>query len=122
MIRRPVTLCLFGALALLAGSLGQVLGQEEGPPAATRIDVGDMVQVTVFEGAAGLQPGNFVTLPSQAINCAGAFAVPFAGDINAAGRTLPEIEREIEQRLATRAIEPRIVVTLLARNAAPCAL
>jgi protein involved in polysaccharide export with SLBB domain len=44
------------------------------------------------------------------------FTLPFAGDIKAAGRPIPEIRREIEARLAKRAIEPAVEVTLIKRN------
>jgi polysaccharide biosynthesis/export protein len=117
MIRRLVILRLSAALALMAGSLSGALGEEKGHPAATRIEAGDVVQVAVSEPPAGIGPINSVTLPSQAINCSGVLAVPHAGDIRAAGLTLVEIAREIEQRLATRALDPRIVVTLVAKNA-----
>ena len=56
--------------------------------------------------------GNFVTLPSQTVDCDGTISVPFAGQIHAAGRTLVEIRREIEAQLAKRVVEPRITVTL----------
>jgi polysaccharide biosynthesis/export protein len=117
MIRGLVILRLSAALALMAGSHGEALGEEKGHPAATRVEAGDVIQVTVSGPSAGIEPINSVTLPSQAINCAGVLAVPHAGDIAAAGRTLAEVAREIEQRLATRALDPRIVVTLVARNA-----
>jgi len=77
------------------------------------VAVGDVLQVSVFESEAGVVPGNFVTLPSQTVDCIGTISVPFAGQIPAAGRTLREIQREIEARLATRAIDPRVIVKLL---------
>jgi len=108
---------LSAALALTAGPFGGALGEEKGHRAATRIEAGDVVQVTVSEPLAGIEPINSVTLPSQAINCAGVLAVPHAGDVRAAGLTHAEIARAIEQRLATRALGPRIVVRLVAKNA-----
>lgn len=77
------------------------------------IVVGDVLQVSVFETDGGVDPGNFVTLPSQTVDCKGTILVPHAGRIPVAGRTLQEIQREIEARLAIRAIAPRVVVTLL---------
>ena len=117
---RADIVCLLASVALTAGSASffNLFGAENGPAPATHVDVGDVVQVTVFETSEGARPGNFVTLPSQTVGCAGTFSVPYAGDIRAAGRTTLEIEREIEIRLATRAIEPRIAVALIAKNGA----
>jgi polysaccharide export outer membrane protein len=78
------------------------------------VGVGDAVQVTIFEPAdVSGRPGNFVTLPAQAIDASGTFPVPFAGDINAGGRSLLEIRREIEAKLAKRAIDPGVEVALI---------
>jgi polysaccharide export outer membrane protein len=74
--------------------------------------VGDVLQVWIFESEAGPVPGNFVTLPSQTVDCNGTIFVPHVGQIPAAGRTLSAIQHEIEARLATRAIEPGVIVTL----------
>jgi polysaccharide export outer membrane protein len=38
--------------------------------------------------------------------------VPYAGDIAAAGRREAEVEKEVERRLASRAIEPQAVITI----------
>lgn len=92
------------------------------PPPTQRLGVGDVISVTVFEAApgglftpaqtAGARPGNFVDLPTQAVDQRGNVAVPYAGAIRAAGRTIPEVQAEIEQRLQNRAIEPQVVVAL----------
>ena len=75
------------------------------------------MQVSIFEPAdTSGRPGNFVTLPSQTIDTAGTLSVPFAGDINAARRSLPEIKREIEDKLAKRVIEPRVEVAFIKKN------
>jgi polysaccharide biosynthesis/export protein len=62
--------------------------------------------------AAGARPGNFVDLPAQAVDQKGNIAVPYAGEIPAAARTLPEIQDAIVARLRNRAIEPQVVVRL----------
>ncbi|MGR9172687.1 polysaccharide biosynthesis/export family protein [Hyphomicrobiales bacterium] len=81
---------------------------------------GDMVQVSIFEAQsgglfipsdAGSRPGNYITLPQQTIDRTGTISVPYAGRVPAAGRLKEEVERDIEDRLATRAIEPQVVVT-----------
>lgn len=66
---------------------------------------------------AGTRPGNFVTLPVQEVDRSGTISIPFAGQIAAAGRTLPEVQREIEKRIVGRAIEPQVIITLPERNA-----
>ena len=108
------------------GSFFRSFGKGSGPPPGIRVGVGDVVQVSIFESAAGglfipaeagVRPGNFVTLPPQTIEQSGIVTVPYAGAIVAAGRTVKEIEREIERKLANRAIEPQAVITLVEQNA-----
>ncbi len=101
--------------ALTAGvSSGGVLG------------IGDTVSLTVFEsGAGGLfipsdpgtRSGNYVTLPAQQIDSSGDISVPFAGRIHAAGRATSDVEREVDRRLASRALDPQAIVTVTDRRA-----
>jgi len=42
--------------------------------------------------------------------------VPYAGQIRVLGRTLNDIQSEIEQKLANRAIEPRVLASFLEQN------
>ena len=79
------------------------------------VGVGDVVQVSIFESPAA-RSGNSVTLPLQVVDPKGMLAVPFAGDIKAAGRPLSEIRRDIETNLAKRAIEPGVEVALIKQN------
>ena len=84
--------------------------------------VGDVLNVSIFEAApgglftpataAGARPGNFVDLPPQAVDQKGSIYVPYAGEIPAAGRTLPDIQQAVVARLRNRAIEPQVVVSL----------
>jgi polysaccharide biosynthesis/export protein len=86
------------------------------------VGVGDVLNISIFEAApgglftpptaAGARPGNFVDLPAQAVDQKGAIYVPYAGEIPAAARTLPEIQQAIVARLRNRAIEPQVVVSL----------
>jgi polysaccharide export outer membrane protein len=48
--------------------------------------------------------------------------VPYAGEVRAAQRTLQEIQREIESKLANRAIEPQIIVSFVEQNATEVAV
>jgi polysaccharide export outer membrane protein len=86
------------------------------------IGVGDVLNISIFEAApgglftpgqaAGARPGNFVDLPAQAVDQKGSIYVPYAGEIPAAGRTIPEIQEAVVARLRNRAIEPQVVVAL----------
>ncbi len=91
------------------------------PPANITFGIGDLVDVTVFEAAAGglfipleagVRPGNFVTLPSQAVDNNGNITIPFAGLIKAAGRTNVQVQDDIVSKIKNRAIEPQVIVTL----------
>ena len=92
------------------------------PPRAFHFGIGDIVSVTIFEAAAGglfipaeasVRPGNFVTLPNQAVDDRGNISVPYAGIIRAKGRTQVEVQQAIVDALKNRAIEPQVVVALV---------
>src|SRR5882724_8930631 len=62
------------------------------PPTDFKFGIGDIVSVTIFEAAAGglfipaeasVRPGNFITLPNQAVDNRGNISVPYAGVIRA---------------------------------------
>jgi polysaccharide export outer membrane protein len=83
--------------------------------------VGDVVSVTIFEASAGglfipleagVRPGNFITLPNQAVDTKGNIRVPYAGRLRARGLTAEEVEQSIVDMLKNRAIEPQAVVAL----------
>jgi polysaccharide export outer membrane protein len=86
------------------------------------VGVGDVLNVSIFEAApgglftpattAGARPGNFVDLPPQAVDQKGSIYVPYAGEIPAAGREIPEIQQAVIARLRNRAIEPQVVISL----------
>ncbi len=95
--------------------------QDRKPPSTIKFGIGDDVAVTIFEAAAGglyipaeagIRPGNFVTLPNQQVDAAGNITVPYAGTIRAAGRTNVEVQNEIIRKIADRAIQPQVVVSL----------
>jgi polysaccharide biosynthesis/export protein len=120
------------ALVKMTPEIVRILGQytprlsrafaDRSPPKAFRFGIGDTVSVTIFEAAAGglfipaeagVRPGNFVTIPNQAVDDRGNIAVPYAGAIAAKGKTPAEIQREIVDALKARAIEPQVVVSLV---------
>jgi polysaccharide biosynthesis/export protein len=86
------------------------------------VGIGDVLNISIFEAApgglftpgqaAGARPGNFVDLPAQAVDQKGSIYVPYAGEIPAAARTIPDIQQAIVARLRNRAIEPQVVVSL----------
>ena len=59
-----------------------------------------------------MRPGNFITLPNQAVDTKGNIRVPYAGRIRAKGLTPEEVEQTIVETLKNRAIEPQAVVAL----------
>ncbi|WP_454658316.1 polysaccharide biosynthesis/export family protein [Bosea beijingensis] len=101
------------------GSFGDRSGATE-----TRIGVGDFVAVTIWEAGAGglfsaplttdrFTPGSrTATIPEQGVARDGTISVPYAGRINVAGKTTAQVEATIQERLAGKAIQPQILVTL----------
>ncbi|WP_306344925.1 polysaccharide biosynthesis/export family protein [Methylosinus sp. Ce-a6] len=95
---------------------------DKGPQPIIRLGPGDIVSVTIFEAApgglftpsttAGARPGNFVDIPAQSVDENGNISIPFAGLVPAAGKTIPEVEAIVQDRLRNRAIEPQVVVAL----------
>lgn len=107
-----------------ASSLFATYGRDKGPAPEIRIGVGDVVQVTVFESQAGglfipaeagVRAGNFVTMPAEIIDRRGTLTIPYAGHIQAVGRTIPDMENAINKALSNRAIEPQAVMTMVSR-------
>ena len=91
-------------------------------PRDIRLGVGDVVSVTIFEAnsgglfipaEAGVRPGNYVTIPNQAVDAQGNISVPYAGAIRARGRTTVEIQNAIVEALKNCAIEPQVVVSVV---------
>ncbi len=104
------------------GGLKGVGAFSDRPPAPDiRLGVGDVVAVTVFEAQAGglfiplqaaSRPGNFVQIPNQSVDRAGNITVPYAGQVRASGRTVPEVQSDIVSKLRNRAIEPQVVISV----------
>jgi polysaccharide export outer membrane protein len=94
---------------------------EQRRPQDIRFGVGDLVSVTIFEASsgglfipaeAGVRPGNFIAIPTQAVDVNGNISVPYAGTIRARGRTPVEVQDAIVDALKNRAIEPQAIVSL----------
>jgi polysaccharide export outer membrane protein len=95
---------------------------EERRPQDIRLGIGDIVSVTIFEAQSGglfipaeasVRPGNFVTIPNQAVDVHGNISIPYAGNIRSKGRTTVEVQQEIVDALKNRAIEPQVVVSVV---------
>jgi polysaccharide export outer membrane protein len=101
--------------------LDATFGTGGGGAPALRLGVGDVIQITLFESAAGglfipaeagSRPGNFISIPQQTVDASGQITVPYAGRVQVAGRTPEDVEAAIRTALADRAIEPQAVLTL----------
>jgi polysaccharide biosynthesis/export protein len=110
-------------LAQPAESFNRRFGKNGKPPPPT-IGIGDTVSVSIWEAAGGglfgASPTDHVsagsrnvTIPEQVVARDGAISVPFAGRVPVAGRSTVEVQRTIEQRLAEKAIEPQVIVTIM---------
>jgi polysaccharide export outer membrane protein len=108
------------------GSFFKSFGAGHRPAPTIGVGVGDVLSVTIFESAtgglfippeAGVRPGNFVSLPPQTVGKTGTISIPYAGEVRAAGRTPQQIKEDIEKALASRAVEPQVVVTLVEQTA-----
>lgn len=108
-------------LAHYSTSISSVF-KDRRPPSEFTYGVGDVVSVTIFKSAAGglfipaeasVRPGNFITLPNQAVDSNGNISVPYAGIIRAKRRTQDQVQQAIVDALKNRAIEPQVVVSLV---------
>ncbi|RFP59564.1 sugar ABC transporter substrate-binding protein [Luteimonas weifangensis] len=99
------------AAALLLAACATTAPDDAGPPptAASAVDayhigVDDMVQVSVWQN-----PDLGITAP---VRPDGMISVPLIGDVQAGGRTPPEVAKDIQTRLAAYVLEPRVSVIL----------
>jgi polysaccharide biosynthesis/export protein len=109
-------------LAQPAESFRTRLGKYGRPP-PPKIGIGDTVSVSIWETAggglfgtspvAGVSPGSRnVTIRGQVVGADGGISIPFAGRVPVAGRSTVDVQHEIEQRLAKKAIVPQMIVTI----------
>ncbi len=94
------------------------------PPPDLRIGVGDSVVVTIWEAGAGglfsaapddrsISAGSrTATIPAQVVDRDGTIQIPYAGHLKVAGLTPANVEDEIDEALAHKAIQPQVVVTI----------
>lgn len=112
-------------------SLQGGFGGGRGGAPSLPLGVGDVVQISVFESQAGglfipedagSRPGNFISLPQQTIGKDGTITMPYAGRIRAAGKMPEVVQKELEDILVSRAIEPQIVITVVNARSAQVAV
>lgn len=88
----------------------------EAPPAALFGMTGGGPQITPSV-ASSISTAHASSMPEQMVDSDGQISVPFAGRIQADGRTPQEIAREIDNRLTGKAHQPQTIVRVI-RNAA----
>lgn len=112
-------------------SLASSFGGGKGGAPNLMLGVGDIVAVSIFESQsgglfipndAGSRPGNYIILPNQTIDRGGYISIPYAGKIRTAGRSVEDVQNEIEERLANRAIEPQVIITKVSSRSAQVAV
>ncbi|QIM61885.1 sugar ABC transporter substrate-binding protein [Pasteurellaceae bacterium Orientalotternb1] len=92
------------------------------------IDVGDTLDVLIWEAAPAVLFGNVISessgeanltkLPEQTVNNKGKITVPFLGAISVKGKTTDQIQSEISKRLSSIANQPQALVRLNKNNSA----
>lgn len=90
------------------------------------IGVGDTLVITIYEASNGglfapsAEPGAGgmpqLTLPPQVVDRSGMVSVPYAGSIKVSGRTPQQVQATIVKRLASRALEPQAIVSMVANE------
>ena len=93
------------------------------------VGAGDVIEVSVWEappaalfGSGAIDPRSgpsttrVTALPEQMVNSDGIINVPFAGPVNAAGRSPQQIEKDVTQRLKGKANQPQVLVRVIKNN------
>ena len=94
-----------------------------GKPPEPTIGVGDILSVSIWEAAGGglfgVSPTDHVSagsrsvsIPEQVVGQDGGISVPYAGRVRSAGLRPVQVQHEIEERLAGKAIEPQAIVVI----------
>jgi polysaccharide biosynthesis/export protein len=83
----------------------------EAPPAA-------LFSTTMIDSRAGLATSRVTTFPEQMVSAGGTINVPFAGAIQAAGKSPRRIEADIARSLAGKANQPQVLVRVMSNTTA----
>lgn len=93
-------------------------------PARQTVAQGDVLNIVIYDTGGGLfaaptaadgtRPVGAVAqnLPAQLVDASGEITVPYAGRITVRGKTLAEVQKEIETQLKTKTVDPQVIVTL----------
>ena len=109
---------------VLGKALPRLVGEfpDRRRPSDLRFGIGDLLGVTIFEASSGglfipaeasVRPGNFISIPAQAVDVNGNISIPYGGAIRARGRTQVELQQAIVDALKDRAIEPQAIVSVV---------
>ena len=95
-------------------------------PAVFVIGAGDVLEISiwesppaslfgsaVFDPRAGASNARVTVMPDQMVNTEGKVNVPFAGSVQAAGRSPQQIEMDVIQRLKGKANQPQVLVRVI---------
>ncbi|MBS7556338.1 polysaccharide export protein [Ancylobacter dichloromethanicus] len=90
------------------------------PAPETRVNVGDVVQVSIWEASTGglfgrgsIDAGSgSEMLPPQTVDREGRIKVPYVGDVPVVGKRPSEIAKTIEKGLTGKSIDPQVLITL----------
>jgi polysaccharide export outer membrane protein len=92
-----------GLAALAAGAVpGQARSGAAAGARSQRLE--ELLEVAAQSGRSGTR------IPDQQVDSDGKISIPYAGRIAVAGRTAGEIQRTIEQRLASKSLDPQVLV------------
>lgn len=89
---------------------------------SSRIGVGDVVSVVIWEAdknglfSGGEKGMGAAQIPPQPVSESGTIIVPYAGMVRVAGRTPQEVKQDIENALKSMAVEPQVLVNVVANN------
>jgi polysaccharide export outer membrane protein len=92
-----------------------------------KIGRGDALEITIWEAAPAALFGDISTvssstrttvLPEQIVDGSGDVIVPFVGPVQAAGRTITELQADIVRKLTGRANHPQVIVRLTHNSSA----
>jgi polysaccharide export outer membrane protein len=93
---------------------------------------GDVVKVTIFDSGGSLfatpiMPNGMTQagaiqheLPPQIIDNSGEIMVPYAGQIMARGKSVGQVQNEIQSKLKGKTVDPQVVVTIAERKGGDC--
>lgn len=130
------------AAASRRASFSESLG--DAPPLGTIIGRGDVLHVSIWEAPPAVLFGSTASfgtgeaasalasafnstsqqtsIPDTMVDDSGEITIPFAGRIQAAGRTPQQVEREIVSRLSGKAHEPQAIVQIVQNSSADVTL